>query len=53
MKHLYRRGASKEMLKDFKERYGTSCVKVNGKCVEKYKYVYGATVGRMKRQYGF
>lgn len=53
MQHLYREGANERMLKEFKKKYGTGCVDVKGRCVPKYKYVYGATVGKMKRQYGF
>ena len=38
-KHIYKRGARKSQLKSFEKRYGK----------KKGKYVYGATVGKLKR----
>ncbi len=39
IKHLYKYGAKKKELKEFKERYGA----------KKGKKVYGAVVGKVKR----
>jgi len=38
-KHIYRKGARKKAKKGFKNRYGK----------KKGEYVYGATVGKLKR----
>lgn len=39
-KHLYRNGAKGPMERKFEREYGT----------EKGKYIYGATVGKVKRE---
>jgi hypothetical protein len=38
--HLYRNGAKSRELSEFEKRYGT----------KKGKYVYGATVGKVRRE---